>query len=215
MMPTLGTLYDRPKRNAVPKTREQLGLPADRRVYLCPQTLFKFHPEFDEAISAIFQADPESMLVLLESRMSEWTHRLNRRWRRKFPDRIDRIVFIPAVSREDFLDLLAAADVVLDPYHFGGGNSTMEAIAVGAPCVTRPGKFLRNRISQSLYRQIGMESLITDSTEAYAKLSLAIAMDSDYRQSLRQQMIERSESLYENSAASHDWNQVLRQLVEG
>ncbi len=215
MMPTLGTLYDRPKRNVVPKTRGDLGLPIDRRVYLCPQTLFKFHPEFDEAILAIFEADPKSTLVLLEGRMSEWTHRLNRRWRRSLGDKVDRIVFIPAVSREDFLDLLAAADVVLDPYRFGGGNSTMEAIAVGAPCVTLPGKFLRNRISQALYRQIGMESLITDSTDAYAKLATSIAMDSDYRQSLRQQLIERSESLYENSAAINDWNQALQQLVEG
>ncbi len=141
LMPTLATLYDRPKRNAVAKSRSQLGLPADRHVYLCPQTLFKFHPEFDQAISLVLESDPRAILVLLEGRVPEWTHRLKRRWRRSIGDQSDRILFIPAVSRDDFLDLLEAADVVLDPFHFGGGNSTMESIAVGAPCVTRPGKF--------------------------------------------------------------------------
>ncbi len=111
-------------------------------------------------------------------------------------------------------DLLEAADVVLDPFHFGGGNSTIESIAVGAPCVTRPGKFLRSRISQALFRQIGMESLITDSTEAYVKLAVKIATDSDYRHLLRRQLLERADSLYDNSGSHLDWNQTLRQLVE-
>lgn len=214
-MPSLGTIYDRPVRNAKVKTREELGLPKDQRVYLCPQTLFKFHPEFDEAVAAIFERDPKACLVLLEGRVSEWTHRLNRRWRRSFADKLDRIRFIPALGREDFLDLLAAADVVLDPYHFGGGNSTIECIAVGAPCVTLPGSFLRSRISRSLYRQIGMEQLITDSTEKYAELAVSIAGNPDYRRSLSKQLIERSESLYENSEAMQDWNAALAKLVGG
>jgi uncharacterized protein (TIGR03032 family) len=213
IMPTLGSLYDRPERNKIPKTRSQLGLPEDGRLYLCPQTLFKFHPEFDEAIVAIFDRDPEAYLILLKGQVSEWTHRLSRRWRRSFPKKLDRVRFLPAVGREDFLDLLAASDVVLDPYHFGGGNSTMECIAVGAPCVTRPGRFLRSRISMALHRQIGVNELIVHSNESYADLAVRIARDSDYRRSLHGRLLSGAESLYDNDTAVADWNAALARMV--
>jgi predicted O-linked N-acetylglucosamine transferase (SPINDLY family) len=46
------------------------------------------------------------------------------------------------------------SDVSLDPLHFGGGNTTYEALAVGTPVVTLPGPYLRSRISRALYQKM-------------------------------------------------------------
>lgn len=214
-MPSLATLYDRPMRNVKTKTRFDFGLPADKNIYLCPQTLFKFHPDFDATLSAILEADPNGMLVLLEGRVAEWTHRLTKRMRRAIPDFDHRTLCLSALPREDFLDLLAAADVVLDPFHFGGGNSTLEAVAVGAPTVTYPGDYLRSRISQAIYRQIGMEDLIAKSPAAYAQLAVSIATNLTLRQSISQKLIDHSDSLFENAGAMQDWNDVIDHLCRG
>ncbi len=49
-----------------------------------------------------------------------------------------RVRFLPTLPHDDFLRLLRAAAVVLDPFPFGGGVTTLEAFAVGTPVVTLP-----------------------------------------------------------------------------
>jgi hypothetical protein len=38
--------------------RLQLGLHLDDHLYICPQTLMKFHPSFDVALVGVLLADP-------------------------------------------------------------------------------------------------------------------------------------------------------------
>jgi predicted O-linked N-acetylglucosamine transferase (SPINDLY family) len=40
-------------------------------------------------------------------------------------------MFLPTLPYNDFMGLLLAADVVLDPFPFGGGVTTLDALAVG------------------------------------------------------------------------------------
>ncbi len=51
LLPSLGIDYQRPQLSGHAKTRADLGLPVDRHLYACPQTLFKFHPDFDEVLA--------------------------------------------------------------------------------------------------------------------------------------------------------------------
>ena len=78
-LPVLGTYYERP---AKPKqqARADFHLTEEQHVYLCPQTLFKFHPDFDEVLAAILKADPDAVVVLIAGRVAEWTQRLQRRF---------------------------------------------------------------------------------------------------------------------------------------
>ena len=73
------------------------------------------------------------MLVLIEGRVPNWTERLRHRFESSMADVVDRIRWLPALGRDEFLSLLAVSDVVLDPVRFGGGNSSYEALAMGAP----------------------------------------------------------------------------------
>ena len=49
--------------------RKHFGLPEDCHVYACLQSLFKFHPRFDEVLGAILRADPGGVLVLSQGRV--------------------------------------------------------------------------------------------------------------------------------------------------
>ena len=46
--------------------------------------------------------------------------------------------FPTKMSQEDYLCLLEAVDILLDPIYFGSGNTFYEAMAVGTPLVTMP-----------------------------------------------------------------------------
>src|SRR5690606_22166406 len=120
------TCYTRPVFDRRRIDRARFGLPADCRLYLCLQTLFKFHPAFDPALAAILRADPKALIVLIEGPRRRWRALLTERFCRSMPDVADRICFVPSLTNEDYLALTALGDVVLDPPVFGGGNTTLE-----------------------------------------------------------------------------------------
>ncbi len=213
-LPSLGIVYERPVLTKA-KTRAELGLSSDRHLYACPQTLFKFHPAFDEILAGILLQDPQAELVLLEGRLPEWTHRLQRRFRRTLPDAETRVKFLPNLVRNDFLSLLSCSDVLLDPIHFGGGNSSFEAIGLGIPLVTLEGEFLRSRISSAIYRQMNLPDLIASDPNAYVQLAVKIACDPMFRSELKQRIIAASDTLFESSSAAKELEECLVALGQG
>jgi predicted O-linked N-acetylglucosamine transferase (SPINDLY family) len=219
--PTLGTYYYRPALDGSPKSRSEFGLPPESRIYLCPQTLFKFHPEFDPYLERVLQSDPQGLVVLIEGRTPNWTETLKSRFDRVMPRVAERIRWLPPQSNQDFLQLLELADVLLDPLHFGGGNTSYEALAMGTPVVTVPGEYLRSRITRALYAKMGLFSsvadahigrlLVADSLESYASAAVAIAKsgsDSPVREWIR----TNSPRLFEDDAEVQDFSAALTAL---
>ncbi len=150
--------------------------------------------------------------MLLEGRLPEWTHRLKRRFRRTLPDQGEHVRFLPALPRPDFLSLLAVSDVVLDPLHFGGGNSSLEAIAVGAPVVTICGDYLRSRITSAIYNQIGFTELIAKDAASYAALSVRLAGDPGYRKAVVDKLRSASANLFDDHSVAIALEQCLLSL---
>jgi protein O-GlcNAc transferase len=207
-LPSLGTWYPRP---APPRGDERaaLDLARELNVYACPQTLFKLHPEFDGYLADILRRDPRGVVVLIEGRVPMWTELLKARFDREMPDVLERICWAPALPRERFLGLLAAADVVLDPIHFGGGNSSYESLAMGTPLVTQPGRLLRSRITQALYAKCGIDELVAGSREEYVELAVGLAGDRERAHHHRQQIGERAPSLFEDEDEVRDLEEFL------
>ncbi len=173
------------------------------------QTLYKFHPELDPLLAEILRRDPDGRLLLIEGRVANWTELLRERFSRTMPEVTDRMVWLPAQPREDFLCLLAAADVVLDPIHFGGGNTSYEALAMGSPVVTLPGEFMRSRITRALYERAGYTELVTDSGESYVETAVRLGTDEEWRSSVRDALLDACEPLYENPAEVDDLEEFL------
>ena len=172
-------------------SRGTLGLPETGVVFGCPQSLFKFHPDFDRVLAAIADGDPAARIVLLAGSTPAWTDQLRARWARTFPVLSERVVFLPRLSLDRFLALLDRVDVLLDPLHFGAGNSFYEAAALGAPTVTWPGRFMRGRIVAGAYRQMNLaDAPVAVGPEAYASVALEWGRNPDrcraFRRAIRQ-----------------------------
>jgi len=173
--PTL--CYSRPEVLAEDATRVRRLLPADERLYVCAQNLFKLHPDFDSVLAAILQRDRRARLVLLEPKRPEWAALLRTRLQRLGVAFDARVTLLPPMPRADYLALLAGADVVLDPMHFGGGNTSLEALAVGAPVVTLPSRFLRGRLTLCWLRTLGVLDTVVESEDGYVEMALAVACE--------------------------------------
>lgn len=210
--PTLCTYYERPELEAGGADRAALGLSEEANLYVCPQTLFKFHPDFDAMLAAILKADPRGEIVLIKGRAQEWTDLLVERLRITV-DEPERIRWLEPLPRPRFLDLLAAADVILDTPHFGGGNTSYEALALGKPLVTLPSELLRGRITRALYEKAGYTELVADSPERFVELAVGLGTDPDRRLAAAAAIAESSAVLFEDEEEVRDFEGFLEDAL--
>jgi protein O-GlcNAc transferase len=205
--------YSRPRLPEVLKSRQDLGLPAEANLYLCPQTLFKFHPEFDAILAAILRADPKGVVLLARSQIPHWVELLRARFARTMPDVVDRIVFIPQRDHRGFLNLLALVDVVLDTLHFNGFNSSLEGFAVGTPIVTLPTELQRGRHTAGMYRKMGFTECIAADADDYVRIAVRLGTDADYRRHVKSEILRRNEVLFEDPRVVQEFERCFREML--
>jgi predicted O-linked N-acetylglucosamine transferase (SPINDLY family) len=181
---------------------------------MCPQTLFKFHPDFDRIVQGVLEGDPKGELVLLEGTCAHHSTLIKERLQRNVPGVMDRIRFIPRLSHEGFLGLIKMADVMLDPIHFGGGSTTIQALSFGTPVVTLPSEFLRARISYACYRHMGVESLIAQDIDDYCRIAVELGRNNDLREATRKELVEKSSVLYSNQRVVTECEQFLLDVFQ-
>ncbi|MBF0293905.1 MAG: tetratricopeptide repeat protein [Magnetococcales bacterium] len=196
-------------------SREELGLPADGTLFGCLQSLFKLHPDFDAALAAIVTGDPEARIVLVEGQQPSWTTLLRKRWEHTHPVLLERTLLLPRMATPRFLQVSAHMDLMLDPFHFGGGNTFYEAMGLGIPMVTWPGRFMRGRVATGGYRQMGLaDPPVAASREAYAALALDLARDAPRRQALGRACRENAHKLYADQRAVRELETFLEAALQ-
>jgi predicted O-linked N-acetylglucosamine transferase (SPINDLY family) len=193
--------------------RQEFCLSETARLYLCPQSLFKFHPEFDPLLAAILLCDPAAKLVLLEAPHRHWTETLARRLSKSLDGHFDRVSFVARVDRERFLRLLMTADVVLDPLHFGGGNTSFQALGLGVPIVTLPSPYMRGRVTAGCYRKMQFETCVASNSEDYVNLAVRLGTDPAFNNEVRAEINARSPTLFEDRAAVRELEEFFKSAV--
>ena len=197
-LPGIGTRY-RASQPPDDATRHRFSLPEKVPLLLCPQSLFKIHPDNDALFARVLDAVPDALLVGFEGRDPALTA--------KFTARLagagiatDRLRLLPQCSHEDFLRVNSVCDVMLDTLRWSGGNTSLDAIACGLPVVTLPGRFMRGRQSMGMLKLMGLDELIASDETDYIGKVASIASDTAYRNDLAQRMIERRTRIFNDPA---------------
>jgi len=197
----LGTLayYHRP---AMPTgaNRGHFGLVDEEHVYLCPQALFKLHPDMDDVLLEIVERDDKARIVLIEPSLRHMRTSIEARMTQLSPKLGER--------------LLRCADVMLDTLHFNGQNTSLEGFAMGVPIVTLPGTLQRSRHSYGMYRAMGFMDLVAESKSDYAAKAVAVATDPAFRAHSQASIAESAGVLYENAAFVRHCEEAFVNMVE-
>lgn len=199
-LPGLGVSYSMPSAPP-PGTRAAAGLAEDARIYLCAQSLFKVHPEMDEMLARIAEADERAVLLFFQAPARRVTEAFAARIQRALAGRgvppRGQLKFLPRLDGAHFRRVLALADVVLDTPRWSGGNTSIDAFAAGAPVVTLPGRFMRGRQTMAMLRRMGLEQLIAASADEYVRTALEIACDPARGAALREAITARRGGLFD------------------
>jgi predicted O-linked N-acetylglucosamine transferase (SPINDLY family) len=160
------------------------------------------------------RADPAAEIVLIDARTSAWGDILRRRFAASISDVAHRIRFLPGMSSEDFVALLAAGDVVLDTFYFNGMNTSLEAFAVGTPIVTMPSTQQRGRHTYGMYRHMNILDCIASSPTQYIDLSVKLATDEGFRSAIKEKILARNHVLYEDITVVREFERFFLQACE-
>jgi protein O-GlcNAc transferase len=194
--------YQSPVLAANSPSKAALGFPANRRIYLCPMTLYKLHPEFDAALAAILRQDSQAEIYFFKYHQGTLHTDLLKRFEQSLGSTFcQRVHFLPWVSRSEFTQILAAADICLDPFHFSAGNTTYLCLHTGTPLLTWPSGFKRGRVAAGILQQVGWQDCIVEQQTDYALRAVQIAQSPELRRDLN---LRRQTSLAQIDPAIRD-----------
>ncbi len=103
-----------------------------------------------------------------------------------------RVRFVSKVPASEYLRLYGQVDVALDPFPYGGGTTTCDALWMGVPVVSLRGDTAVGRAGVSLLSNTGLSDLVAQTRGEYVRIAAALAGDrprlTHLRATLRQRM---------------------------
>jgi protein O-GlcNAc transferase len=105
----------------------------------------------------------------------------------------ERLTLLPVAPREELLATYNAIDIALDPFPYGGGTTTAEALWMGVPVVSLRGDRFTGRVSESILAAIGLPDLVVADADAYLARAAALAADLPRLAALRADLRRRVE----------------------
>lgn len=142
--------------------------------------------------SEILKAVPDSRLKLITFDLGDAAVRA--RIESLFADHgvtSDRLDFQGKVPRTELFAAYNTIDIALDPFPYSGGLTTLEALWMGVPVITkRDGDRFASRHSTTHLTAVGLPECIADDAEDYVGRALALANDADRRATLKAELRE-------------------------
>lgn len=208
----IGTHYTKPSGSSL-ADRKRFSLPANRYLYLCPQSLYKIHPDNDEIFLDILEQDQNATLVFFQGMFKSVTQAFMARLERGMAARklavSKRVIFLPRMDHDAYLQVNRSCDVMLDTLHWSGGNTSLDALACALPMVTLPGEFMRGRQSYAMLKAMGLDELVARDKKDYVAIALRLGSDAAWRKEIQLRMTQNIDRVFENESPVKELEQFL------
>ncbi len=180
------TDHEQPVSNAAGR-RQDHGLPDDGIVFASINNCYKFEPLiFDIWMRILNQVNGSVLWLKTGGGTMETNLRREAHVRGVSPDRI---VFTRGIlPKPDHLARLRLADLFLDTHFYNAHTTAVDALWVGLPVLTCPGKTFAARVGASLLNAIGLPELIASDLTAYEQLAVRLARQPHELQALRDKL---------------------------
>lgn len=218
MLDSLGTFYISPNKLFIElnsdykdkkfKTKKEFGFLETDNLYSCLQTFYKINPEFEKCLARILELDPNGIILLSNTYPYCKSHLA--RLKQIFGEaKLNRIRFYGSLDKLEFLNLVSVSSVCLDPFPFGGCNTSYDAFDYNIPVITMPSKFLNGRFTYGLYKKMGLSECIVDNSEEYAKLATQIGINEKLRHKINRNIEMKKNLIFQEQESVNDWNNLF------
>ncbi|MBI4782980.1 MAG: hypothetical protein HY785_16905 [Oscillatoriophycideae cyanobacterium NC_groundwater_1537_Pr4_S-0.65um_50_18] len=198
--------------------RDQLDIPADAIVYLSSQTGLKRNLDNARLQMQVIKAVPQSYFLIKSFQANpEYVESFFRELAESEGVSRDRLRFLPDVTSETLHRAnMAIADVVLDTYPYNGATTTLEALWLGLPIVTRVGQQFAARNSYTMMMNAGIPEGISWNDAEYLEWGIRLGTDADLRQDIayRLNRSRHTSPLWNGQQFARDMESAYQQMWE-
>lgn len=160
--------------------------------YGCFNRLAKMTAENFALWAEILKSVPGSRLMLKAKELGEpgrqaWVHET-------FAEHgvgTERLILAGPTTWNEHMQHFSGVDIALDPFPYGGGISTYEALWMGCPVIALKGNTLTGRIAAAIETALGMEDWVADDELGYLRLAVDKARKLQELATLRQALRTR------------------------
>jgi protein O-GlcNAc transferase len=103
----------------------------------------------------------------------------------------DRLEFVPKLSWSEYVQTYGRIDIALDPFPYGGGITTCDALWMGVPLVTLAGQTPVGRGGRSILSNLGLAELAARRPRQYMQTAVTLAESPSRLSELRRNMRPR------------------------
>ena len=151
------------------------GLPEDAFVLCCFNNFYKITEEVFAAWTAILRRLDHAVLWLAEDNATGADNLRRRLAIQGVAPK--RLILAPRADPSHYLARFALADLFLDTFPYNAGTVASDALRMGLPLVTRPGRSFASRMATSLLQAAGVTETIAATPEDYVAIAVALGAD--------------------------------------
>jgi predicted O-linked N-acetylglucosamine transferase (SPINDLY family) len=167
-------------------SRIEAGLPEQGFVFCCFNHNWKITPPIFDIWMRLLKAVDGSVLWLLEGNASIRGNLSREAAARGIEE--SRLIFAGRTSPDRHLARQQRADLFLDTLPYNAHTTASDALWLGLPIVTLPGRSFPARVAASILKAAELPELIAPDLQAYEALALALARDPARLRALRDKL---------------------------
>ena len=192
--------------------RADEGLPEGALVYCCLNGMQKIMPGVFQSWMHILSQTPGSVLWLL-SGTGDTNARLGQIAERHGVSQ-NRLVFAQKKPNPEHLARYPLADIFLDTHPYGAHTTAADAMWMGVPVLTIPGRSFASRVCASLVRAAGLSDFVCPTTDVYVTRAIEFARNPEKLAAAKQRLIAGRDTclLFDTARLTRHLEDLYRQM---
>lgn len=171
-----------------PAVNELPALKAGYATFGCLNNFCKVNAEWIAQWAKVLRAVPNSRLILLAPRGSAREEVL-----RRLDVEPARVEFANLVPRSQYLKNYHRIDLALDTFPYNGHTTSLDAMWMGVPVVSRFGRTAVSRAGLSQSYHVGLTDCVAETAEEFVRIAVELANDLPRLASIRESLRGRME----------------------
>lgn len=198
---------------AIPE-RKEYRLPEDKFVFCCFNQNDKFDTETVTLWMRLLAHAPNSVLWIWGN--YEQIGKKLKAFGESFGVAEDRFIVSPTEPNPRHLARIQLADLFLDTLYYNAHTSCSDALRVGLPVLTCPGKTFASRVAASLLKRVKASELIAKDPEDYLEKALALVNAPEKLKGIKQKILRhlKTSHIYDPALFAAHLDQAFIQIWE-
>ena len=200
-LPDLGIDYDMPEKKNIGNIKYKKE--ENKIIFLNLQSNFKLLPQHDHIYFEIIKKNPGCMFWFIGTKNEFIVNKFKKRILKICGENnlpLDNFFsFYPQAPYQNYLDLIANSDIILDSLDWSGLNTSLEAISLDKPIITLPSNFMRGRHSYGVLKNLKIDELICHSKKEFVDLAIKLSRDLDFRDQIIKKIKKNKKLIFNNN----------------